>query len=353
MTGERHKLLKPGSWSWEGENCTVHLVVDTVKNGIAIGGLRMSSGGTLQETVELAGAMTDKLTLFGVAAGGAKVVVGPKPGRDFAAVRGEVAEALSAHLRAGFLVGEDVGVTSDEVREIYDLAGFDPIENTIRIVGGHGVQVQMPPAELAQLLTRQYSGRLAGEGVLIVLRAMGLARQGQKIRVSIQGAGSVGGTIASLMAADPAFEVIGLSDKDHLVWSPDGLDTEWITRNVDEHGSISISELKAGASVGEPGEWMLPDAQVLVAAALGGSITHYNADAVPPGALCVVEAANHAVSDAAAGILAQRGITVVPGALANAFTSVCFGLMATGQATMETVHEIYGERVAQLVEGLR
>ena len=89
--------------------CTIHVVVDSVENGIAIGGMRIIPEASVQETAELARAMIQKL--FGVPVGGAKALVAPRRGYSFADMREDLAEIMQPFLESGFLLGEDVGTT--------------------------------------------------------------------------------------------------------------------------------------------------------------------------------------------------------------------------------------------------
>jgi len=91
--------------------CTIHVVVDSVENGIAIGGMRIIPEASVQETAELARAMIQKLKLFGVPVGGAKALVAPRRGYSFADMREDIAEIMQPFLESGFLLGEDVGTT--------------------------------------------------------------------------------------------------------------------------------------------------------------------------------------------------------------------------------------------------
>ncbi|MDO5633986.1 MAG: hypothetical protein Q4G34_03815 [Micrococcus sp.] len=332
------------------ETCTVHIVVDTVQTGIAIGGLRVRVGGSSIEAHDLAEAMTAKLALFGVLAGGAKVVVDPVLGSTFEVMLDDLAAVLGPYLKAGLLLGEDIGVTSDEVRELYDRTQFEPVQNTLKIVREHGVVVTAPAARLKDLLSSEFSGRLAGEAVVIALECLpaSMTKDLDRVRVSVQGVGSVGGTAARILADRPRFSVVTVCDAYRLVRDDGGLPVDWLEGHLSEHGTILPDPaLEEGA----PTEWMDGEAHVLIAAAVQDAITSANVEEIASSVRCVVEAANLAVTPDAADALRRRGVMLIPSTVASAFTSVCFGLLATGEATMEDVRDVYAARVRNLLEG--
>lgn len=86
--------LKACTHTCQTPTCTIHVVVDSVENGIAIGGMRIIPEASVQETAELARAMTQKLKLFGVPVGGAKALVAPRRGYSFADMREDIAEIM-------------------------------------------------------------------------------------------------------------------------------------------------------------------------------------------------------------------------------------------------------------------
>jgi glu/leu/phe/val dehydrogenase len=317
--------------------------------------MRIIPEASVQETAELARAMTQKLKLFGVPVGGAKALVAPRRGYSFADMREDIAEIMQPFLESGFLLGEDVGTTSDEIREIYTINQIDPIKNTLQIVERRGIKVETPAAELEELLTADFSGQLAGRGVVIVLDAF-IQRNAlpySPVEVSIQGAGSVGGTTARLLAERSEYKVVALCDADALIQDPEGISRSWLDRHIHARGSLKLTDLTPTASIKKPQDWLKTKAHILVAAAVRDAINFEIAESLPNEIVCVIEAANLAVTSDAADKLKEIGIAVIPGALASAFTSVCFGLLATGQANLNNVEAVYRERVNLIMEGLQ
>jgi glutamate dehydrogenase (NAD(P)+) len=153
-----------------------------------------------------------------------------------------------------------------------------------------------------------------GQGVLYTIedaaRRVGLALPGA--RVAVQGFGNVGEAAARLLHAAGA-KVVAITDVHGGAADPSGLDVPFLSRHLQEHGTI------AGAPGTEPisnEELFGLDVDVLVLAALEGQITAANAATVR--ARILAEAANGPVDPGADPILARNGVHVIPDVLCNA-----------------------------------
>jgi len=130
--------------------------------------------------------------------------------------------------------------------------------------------------------------------------------------VAIQGAGNVGGNVAKL-ATDKGARVVAISDVRGGIYNPKGLNL-W---------AVAARTMKTGSVCGTPNcrditneELLTLDVDILVPAALGGTITMDNVDSVK--ARIVAEAANAPVTPEAERALFERGTFVIPDILCNA-----------------------------------
>jgi glutamate dehydrogenase (NADP+) len=131
--------------------------------------------------------------------------------------------------------------------------------------------------------------------------------------VAIQGFGNAGAHLAELLAG-AGWKVVAVSDSSGAVHSPHGLDVDAVRKAKKEHGSVT--QAADGADAIDPEDLVRHQADLLVPAALGGTIHEGNAGDIH--AKAVVEVANGPVTPDADEILADRGINVVPDVLANA-----------------------------------
>jgi glutamate dehydrogenase (NADP+) len=138
--------------------------------------------------------------------------------------------------------------------------------------------------------------------------------------VAIQGFGNAGGRLAELLH-DVGYRIIAVSDSSAAIHCPDGLDIPTVREakrsggsvdDVYEVGSVGAAEY----DVLDADELLTLDVDVLIPAALEDAITPSNAEQVR--ATVIFEVANGPVSAEADGILADRGVTVVPDVLVNA-----------------------------------
>lgn len=134
----------------------------------------------------------------------------------------------------------------------------------------------------------------------------------QGATVAVQGYGNVGSWSARHLANLGA-KVVAVSDIDGGIFRGDGLDLDAVDAAVRNDGSVTAT---AGVEALDNAALLALDVDVLVPAALGGAIHAGNVDAVA--ARLLVEGANAPVTPAAAAVLEERGVPVVPDILANA-----------------------------------
>ena len=167
------------------------------------------------------------------------------------------------------------------------------------------------PVRLGGSLGREEA---TGRGVMIITleacKAYGI--DVKKAKVAIQGFGNVGSWAARLLAERGA-NVVAVSDVKGGIFKEDGLDLNALCAHVKETGSVVGFN---GTRPCSNDELLTLDVDVLIPAALGGSITRDNVDDV--NAKLIVEAANSPVTPRADESLRARDIPVIPDILANA-----------------------------------
>jgi len=283
------------------------LVVDASDQEFSFGGTRVDAAVTRDMVAELAENMSLKLMGHGSPLGGAKAGVRAAPDdprltgflRRFA---GECRDVLSSTT----ILGKDMGARQWMLDEIY-AALRSPQLGVARARFG-GAQV---PHRLRDL--NGYVAHMTGQGVFwSIEEALGGALDGA--RVLIQGFGVVGCGVAWHLDRAGA-KIVGVSDAEKAILRPEGLGVEILSAARGEDGLLACERL--------PGTWvssarddlLAEQADVLVLAA--GSYLVDGDVASRLSAPLVVEAANLALTPAAADVLHAHGVRVVPDVVAN------------------------------------
>lgn len=278
------------------------LVIDNTARGIGKGGTRMSPTVTVDEVARLARVMTWKWAGVDLFYGGAKAgIVADPASRDKEAILRAFARALSNEVPREYVMGLDMGLTESDAAIIQDE------------LGDRGAAVGTPE-HLGGVAYDKLgvTGYGVAEATDAAARRQGLPLAGS--RVAIQGFGAVG-SAAARRFAELGATVVAVSTAHGALHDPSGLDVEDLLGSRQEHGDHFVTRLRRGATLA-PGAELTVDCDVLVPAALQDVIDHTAAHEIK--AKLVVEGANLPTSAKAQGILAQRGITVVPDFVANA-----------------------------------
>ncbi|MER5430403.1 Glu/Leu/Phe/Val dehydrogenase dimerization domain-containing protein [Streptomyces sp. NPDC002588] len=278
------------------------LVIDNTARGIGKGGTRMSPTVTVDEVARLARVMTWKWAGVDLFYGGAKAgIVADPASRDKEAILRAFARALSNEVPREYVMGLDMGLTESDAAIIQDE------------LGDRGAAVGTPE-HLGGVAYDKLgvTGYGVAEATDAAARRQGLALAGS--RVTIQGFGAVG-SAAARRFAELGATVVAVSTAHGALHDPSGLDVEDLLVSRQEHGDHFVTRPSRGTTLA-PGTELTVDCDVLVPAALQDVIDHTAAHEIK--AKLVVEGANLPTSAKAQGILAQRGITVVPDFVANA-----------------------------------
>ncbi len=284
-------------------------VIHNVTRGPAKGGIRYHANVTRDEIKALAMGMTWKCALMSLPFGGAKggVICDPKAlsaGELERLTRRYTTEIINEIGPEKDIPAPDVGTNSQVMAWIFDTYSMNVGYSVLGVVTGK-------PLALGGSVGRDGA---TARGVLYCIRTA-LQKEGRRFpdtRVAIQGFGNVGRNLARLLGEEGA-RIVALSDSRGAVVNSYGIDVPSAIVHKAEHGVL----------MGLPGtedatneDLLEIDCDVLVLAALEQAVNGDNADRIRAQMVC--EAANGPTTPAADEILEDRGVLVLPDALAGA-----------------------------------
>ena len=284
-------------------------VQHSLDRGPAKGGLRYHPGVTIDEMKALAMLMTWKCAVVKIPYGGAKGGVICEPDNMSSSELERLTRRYTSEV--GIILGPEKDIPAPDVNTNPQIMAW--IMDTYSVNAGYSVPevVTGKPTEIGGS-----EGRFdaTARGVISTIeeacRVTGTTLEGST--VAIQGAGNVGGNVAKL-ATDKGARVVAISDVRGGIYNPKGLNL-W---------AVAARTMKTGSVCGTPNcrditneELLTLDVDILVPAALGGTITMDNVESVK--ARIVAEAANAPVTPEAERALFERGTFVIPDILCNA-----------------------------------
>ena len=288
---------------------TGYRVQHNVARGPAKGGLRYHPQTDIDDVRALAMWMTGKCALVDVPFGGAKGGVTCDP----ASMSAKELEALTRRFATELegIIGPDSDIPAPDVGTNARTMAW--IMDTVSMHRGYSVPgvVTGKPVSLGGSEGRADA---TGQGVLYTIEHAA-ARAGLDLRgarVAVQGFGNVGEAAARLLHQAGA-RVVAITDVHGGARDDDGLDVPFLSRYLQEHGTIAGAP--GTAPIANDELFALP-VDVLVLAALEGQITAANAGTVR--ARILAEAANGPVAPDADPILQANGVVVIPDILCNA-----------------------------------
>ncbi|MFL1429494.1 MULTISPECIES: Glu/Leu/Phe/Val dehydrogenase dimerization domain-containing protein [unclassified Nocardiopsis] len=314
------------------------VVVDSLVDGLAMGGTRMTAGVTEEEVRGLARDMTHKFTLAGLRIGGAKAGI-VAAGGDREETFRTFGRTVKPLLHGGIHLGIDMGVTPADRAVFFAEAGYDP---------RHRPGVPDMPIDW-----RTYYEPLidcTGHGVGVAAVTAWEARHSGPARVVIQGFGAVGRAVAGFLE-ERGHVIVGVADIQGTI-SAERLPVADLVDVTDGFGRIDRSRLPLDVSVSDgPDAWLDVDADLLVLAAQKHALNAENAHRLRAG--LVVEGGNISSSDEAREKVAASGALLVPGVIANIGGAASAALAVTrrvpfdleAQARKAWVFDWVGDRV--------
>jgi glutamate dehydrogenase (NAD(P)+) len=304
----------------ESDTIDGFVVVDSVVEGRAMGGIRMTPGVTLSEVASLASRMTLKLALADVAMGGAKAGIvsrlplGPERDRQLALFGSSVAPLL----HGGVYLGSDQGVSHRDRDIILDAAGYDVCQQP---------QASLP-CDWTGLWERCEDVTGFGVGEAIAAAVDTAQPRDGHLTAAIQGFGAVGRGVATALERR-GYRVVAAADRDGTVSCPTGLPIAPLIACTDRTGTIDRRRLPSSVQIPTgPEAWLDVPADVLVLAAGGDAIRADNQERVR--APIVVEGGNLSCSTEAHALLAARGVPVLPDIVVNSGGATVTGLVLSG-----------------------
>jgi glutamate dehydrogenase (NAD(P)+) len=280
-----------------GDQVLGFVAVDTTVRGRALGGLRMAPDVTAEEVAGLARAMTLKYGLTGLPQGGAKAgVLGDPdaPVRERRARLRAFGRAIAPLLKNRvYQPDTDMGTRAEDIHAMLEAVGL----------------------RIGRALRSDRSGHYTALTVLAGARAA-LSRRGiglENSTAAIEGFGAVGGSLATLLDRAGA-RVVAVSTSRGALYDPGGLDVPRLRELAARHGSGFVLGYREADRVAPEALRELP-VDLFSPCARPGSIDAESAARVR--ARAISSGANDPIEPEAEGILAGRGVVVVPDFVAN------------------------------------
>ena len=274
------------------------------------GGIRFHPDADLDEVRALASLMTWKTAVVNLPYGGAKGGIQCDPEELSELDRQRLTRSF-AHRLEGFIgdhediPGPDMGTNAQVMAWMMDeyskFHGFTP-----GVVTGKPLELGGSEGRLSA------TGRGLFFAVERIAPEIGLDLDGAT--VAIQGFGNVGYWAARFLA-DAGCRIVAVSDVHATICHPDGFDVDELNELRDRTGTITDIEDSRVDHLHRD-ELIAQEVDILVPAAIGGTIHGNNADRVR--CRLIAEGANHPTTPEADRILADKNITVLPDIYANA-----------------------------------
>jgi glutamate dehydrogenase (NAD(P)+) len=278
------------------------------------GGIRYHEHVDLDEIRALAALMTWKTAIVDVPFGGAKGGVNC-PARDLNEDELEVITRAFVD-RIGDVLGPTRDIPAPDLSTNAQVMAW-LMDEYGKLNGHTPAVVTGKPVSLGGSL-----GRLSatGRGVVCayIQAARSLGLSPDATRVVVQGFGNVGSWAAQIIT-ELGCRVVGVSDLSGAIQCEAGIDPNSLLLHLADGGKlVEYPDAEGGvdADVISPEELLALDCEVVIPAALDGTIDAINADSVR--ARMIVEGANSPITAEADEILGGNGVLVVPDVLANA-----------------------------------
>jgi glutamate dehydrogenase/leucine dehydrogenase len=285
----------------DGDDTLGYVVIDSTVSGRARGGLRLVADVDEAEVRGLARAMTLKYAFLGLPQGGAKAGVrgdpeAPPPERR--ARLAAFARLVAPLLRSGlFTPDTDMGTTREDIAHVLTTAGL-PVPR--RVSSGR--------SGFYTALTVRAAARAAAARTGLEMRGA---------RAAIEGFGSVGASLASLLD-EIGTRVVAVSTSMGAVYAPDGLDVPALVELARAAGSrvvLEYARLHPEATCLDRADLLTLPVDVLCPCARHASVHEGNVDHVQ--ARVVAPGANNPITRPAERTLEARGVIHVPDFVAN------------------------------------
>lgn len=357
------------------------LVINSLRGNAAGGGTRMRAGADVHEVTYLAKTMELKFALAGPAIGGAKTAIDFDPHDPR---KSDVLErwyrAISPLLRSCYGTGGDLNI--DEVVDVIPafkhLGLHHPQEGVVRghlqpqhdeflrIVKALDDGVKAPVdgrygiAGHATTVADMITGYGVAQAVRRFYEADGRSLDGT--RVLLEGFGNVGAA-AGLYLARAGARIVGISDADHVLTEPDGLDAaavqDLMLAGEDKLLPADDPRLRSRA---DDTAFLDTPADIFVCAAVSGSVTDDVLDRLENAGVSVIASgANQPFRESRMGSTkvaqaADRRFSVLPDFLANCGMARAFSYLMepdaqpTADPVFEAVDRTVSDALAEVLD---
>ncbi|MFW6056805.1 MAG: Glu/Leu/Phe/Val dehydrogenase dimerization domain-containing protein, partial [Chloroflexota bacterium] len=292
-----------------------YLAIDSLVDGEAHGGLRLSDDVSPDLLRAAAHTMTLKYGFSRLPVGGAKaaiIVPADLPPEKRRLLLHAFGRALRPYLSTGaYVPGEDMGTTSDDVDELQRAAGVRP--------HSHG---------LIRTRSGQYTGTSVCSAALAMADIAGIAAE--PLTVAIEGFGSVGSAAAAEFRRR-GIRVIAVSTRSGAVHNEAGLDVPLMLDIRAKVGDDVVNDRSLGDPV-KPEDIGALGAHIFSPCAIMHSVTAQRARTLA--ALIVSPGANVPYTREAERVMWERGILYLPDFVAN-----CGGVLGSSALRAGVAHE--------------
>lgn len=286
------------------------LVIDSMSNGQAVGGIRFGDEVTLEEVKDLAAEMTQKFSFLNLPVGGAKASIycpnhlNKKEREELFCKFGKELGSLLKENK--YLPGTDMGTYPEDIEQLCKGAGI------IRDGKKH------------QLDSGFYTALSVFSAITAVTSFTGIQLQGA--RIGIQGLGKVGHQLMQL-AHKNGLKVVAISTKKGALFSKDGLDADYLIGLVEKYGDGCIDHYKKYDPINTE-ELFEQNMEILCPCAGSYPINMNNIHKIK--AKIIVPGCNVAATTEVEDRLFHRGITFLPGFVCNSGGVLCYLLSNYG-----------------------
>ena len=289
------------------------------------GGIRYSNHVNQEEVIALATLMSYKCAIVDVPFGGAKGGVRINPWEYSEADLEKITRRYTTELIKRKFIGPaidvpapDYGTGPREMAWIYDTyRSFEPED-----INAAGCVTGKPVSQNGVRGRSEATGRGVFYGIREACNQQDLMDQlGLRLGIEgktmvVQGLGNVGSHTATISQDEGGVRIIGVSEVEGAIYSPEGFDIHEVIAHRAKHGSILSFPGVESYGKDDRRSVMEFECDILVPAALENQIDKNNAHNVQ--AKIIAEAANGPVTADASAILADRGIVVLPDIYLNA-----------------------------------
>jgi glutamate dehydrogenase (NAD(P)+) len=312
------------------------VVVNSSVHIRGVGGVRMTSDVTIQETKQLARAMTYKFGFLNMPCSGAKtgIIASPSwyPDRQ-QEILNYFGAAIGPLLRNRvYTPGPDIGFGRIELWDLLHGAGLARGErpSTVR--------------RKAAGTTGYTTGITVFQSAKAAIEILGLEMN--KVKVAIEGFGMVGSTVAQFFHKEGA-KIVAISNIQGALYHPDGLIIDELDRLREQNGDKGVLQYKDAQSIPHSDLLELP-VDVLIPAAKIWTIHNKNIDKLK--CRIISSAANCPLHpEVEKKFLQQKDIIFIPDFVANCGGVLGANLHGTTQSKLNLMQQKFGNMVLHLL----